>query len=167
MTTGFDPDSEQMIIGCRLSDFLADRRQQILEEWMDNVRADPAVPAADELNLGQLKDHVPQLLDDLNQTLCDAFNPEIKKHAAWRAATHGHIRWEQKYDISQLIREIANLRTVLIYHIAEFRDERVPNLGGRLGLFATVVVHSFLDRLIRNSIEQFLATSQTIKHPDR
>lgn len=155
------PSPEQRIVGCALSNYLADRRQRIIADWIASVQSDTAVPAADELTLTQLKDHVPQILEDLSRTLEDAFNQEIKDRAAWRAATHGQIRWEQRYDISQLIREIGDLRTVLIYHLAEFHDERIPNFNGRLGLFAMVVLHSFFDRVTRISVEQFVANNQT------
>ncbi len=156
------PSPEQQIIGCKLSNFLSDRRQAIVAEWMVAIRQDAAVPAADDLTLAQLKDHVPQILDDLNATLCDAFNQEVEERTAWRAATHGQIRWEQRYDIPQLIREIADLRTILIYHLAEFNDDRVSSFSGRLGVFSMVVVHAFFDRIIRISVEQFFATSRTI-----
>ena len=159
------PSPEQQIVGCHLSDFLSDRRQRIVTEWMEAVRLDPAVPAADELSLVQLQDHVPQILDDLNRSLSEALGPEIKERSAWRAATHAQLRWEQHYDISQLIREIADLRRVLIYHLAEFHDDRAPSFNGRLGVFAMVVVHSFCDRIIRIAVEQFLATSRTVQRP--
>jgi hypothetical protein len=123
------------------------------------------VPAADELTVAQLKDHIPQLLDDLSRTLEDAFNQEVKERTRWRAATHGHIRWEARYDISQLILEISDLRTVLIHHLAEFQDTRIPNFNGELGEFAMVVLHSFCDRLIQISVEQFIATSKTTQPP--
>ena len=164
MTTA-PPSPEQQIIGCSLANFLADRRQQIVTEWITSVRCDNAVPAADDLTLSQLKDHVPQILDDLNQTLCDAFNPQVKERAAWSAANHGYLRWQQHYDISQLIREFSSLRTVLIYHLAAFHDERTPNFNGQSGLFAMVVLHSFFDRLICYSVEQFVATSSVIQRP--
>jgi hypothetical protein len=165
MTPTPSPSPEQQIIGCSLSNFLSDRRQQILSEWIVSVRCDNAVPAADALSLNQLNDHVPQILDDLNQTLCDAFNPQIKERAAWSAANHGYLRWQQHYDISQLIREFASLRTVLIYHVAEFHDGHTPNSSGKCGLFAMVVLHSYFDRLIRYSVDQFVATSSVIKRP--
>jgi hypothetical protein len=115
--------------------------------------------------VSQLKDHIPQLLDDLCRTLEDAFNQEVKERARWRAATHGHIRWQERYDISQLIREISDLRIVLIHHFAEFQDARLPHFNGELGRFAMVVLHSFCDRLIRISVEQFIATTNTIQRP--
>ena len=156
-----NPSAEQQIVGCSLSNYLADRRQRNVSEWMASVLSDPAVPAADELTAAQLKDHIPEILDDLSRTLEDAFNQEVKDRAKWRAAIHGKIRWEQRFDISQLIRELSGLRTVLISHLAEFHDARVANFHGELGLFAMVVLHSFLDRLIRISVEQFIANSNT------
>jgi hypothetical protein len=155
-----NPSPEQRIVGCSLSNYLADRRQRIVSEWMASVRSDPAVPAADELTVTQLKDHIPQILDDLSRTLEDALNQEVKERARWRAATHGHIRWEERYEISQLILEISDLRTVLIHHLAEFQDTRIPNFNGELGQFAMVVLHSFCDRLIQISVEQFIAASK-------
>ena len=159
------PSPEQKIIGCALSNFLADRRPKILSQWMTQVLRDQGVPAADNLTPTQLQDHIPQILDDLNNTLNDAFNVEIKARAAWRAATHGQIRWQQEYDISQLIREIGDLRTILIYNLAEYHEERVPKFNGEAGLFAMIVVHSFFDRLIRISVEQFVASSRVIQRP--
>jgi len=161
------PSPEQQIVGCGLSNFLADRRQQIISEWMIGIRNDDHVPATDGLTVSQLKDHIPQLLDELNLTLTDAFSQEVKNRTAWQAARHGNIRWHQNYDVAQLIREIAALRTVLTYRLAEFQDEHMPNSYGKNGLFAMVVVHSFFDRVIRLSVEQFLATSQTIKRADQ
>ena len=165
MMTPPSPSPEQQIIGCSLSNFLADRRQRILTEWVSSVRCDNAVPAANDLTLNQLKDHLPQILDELNQTLCDAFNPQIKERAAWSAANHGYLRWQQHYNISQLIREFATLRTVLIYHVAEFHDAQTPNFNGKSGLFAMVVLHTYFDRLIRYSVDQFVGTSTVIKRP--
>ena len=154
------PSPEQRIVGCSLSNFLSDRRDQIVSQWMKRVLSDKALPVADELTLMQLKDHVPQILDDLSRTLDDALNQEIKAHAAWRAAIHGSIRWKQNYDVAQLIREISDLRTVLIYHLAEFHDERSPTVNGERGVFAMVVLHTFFDRLIRISVERMVTASK-------
>lgn len=154
------PSPEQQIVGCSLSNYLADRRNQIVAEWMKAVLCDPSVPAADELTLSQLRDHVPQILDELNSTLEDAFNLEVRQRAEWRASTHGLARWEQSYNLAQLIREIGDLRTVLIHHLAEFHDERMAHFPGRIGVFANVVLHSYFDRLICGSVEQFLAASK-------
>ena len=157
----FQPSPEQQIVGCSLSNYLADRRQQILSEWTERVLLDKHVPAANVQPITQLEDHIPQILDDLTRTLEDAFNQKVKDQAAWRAAIHGQIRWQQNYDVSQVIREISDLRLVLINHLAEFNNKRMPDLNGEPGLFAMVVLHSFFDRLISISVDRFIASSQT------
>ncbi|HTH50175.1 MAG TPA: RsbRD N-terminal domain-containing protein [Candidatus Limnocylindria bacterium] len=160
-----EPSPEQQIIGCSLSNFLADRRHQILSEWLVGIQENDRLPATDQLTLSQLRDHVPEILDDLNRTLNDAFDHQTKEHSARFAAYHGHMRWEQRYDIAQLIREIGALRMVLIHHLVEFQEVRAPESAGKPGLFAMVVVHTFFDRMIRLSVEQFLATSKVVQHP--
>ena len=159
------PSPQQKIVSCGLSNFLADRRQRIISEWMNFVLRDVKVPAADDLTYKQLQDHMPQILDELNNTLNDAFDLEVKERLAWRAKFHSQIRWQQDYDISQLIREIGDLRTVLIRHLSDYHEDRVPNFNGEAGLFAMIVVHSFFDRLIRISVEEFLAFSRAIQKP--
>jgi hypothetical protein len=159
------PTPEQKIVVCALSNFLADRRPQIISQWMAQVLRDREVPAADDLTLTQLKDHIPQILEDLNHTLNDAFDLEIKTRATWRAAAHGQVRWEQDYDIAQLISEIGDLRCILISHLSEYHEERDHKLNGEAGVFAMIVVHSFLDFLIRISVDQFIAFSQIVQKP--
>lgn len=154
------PSPEQQMLGCSLSNFLADRRQQIISQWVEAVLRDRKVPAAEELTPNQLKDHIPQILDDLNRTLDDAMNQEIKARAAWRASIHGSIRWQQNYNISQLVEEISDLRAVLIFHLAEFHDNRTPTFSGENGVFAMIVLHTFFDRLIRISLEQLISVAK-------
>jgi hypothetical protein len=153
------PIASQESIGVSLAQFIADRHDRIVSEWEEAVRRDQAVPIADELTHHQLRNHIPKILSGLSQTLCDASNQELAQDTAYDAAMHGQIRWEQHYDISQLLREIGHLRVTLIHHLTEFH-EQTPDFCGASGLFATVVVHSYFDRLIRVSVEQFLAAGE-------
>ncbi len=161
-----DPSPEQQIVGCTLSNYLADRRARIISQWMEEVLRDEAAPASHKLTRTQLKDHIPEILNDLSATLEDALNREIKAHAARRAGIHGSVRWQQNYDISQLVSEISSLRAVLICHLAEFHDERISKFNGEAGVFAMVVLHTFFDRLIRISVERFLSSQQAERTAD-
>jgi hypothetical protein len=161
------PSPEQKIIGCSLSNYLADRRRQILDEWIARVLRDKDVPAANQQSLVQLEDHIPQILDDLSRALDEAFSQQIKDRIAWRAGIHGRIRWQQNYNMPQIIREISDLRTVLICHLAEFNDKRMPDLNGELGVFATVVLHSFFDLLILFAVDQYHASAKNFSPPEK
>jgi hypothetical protein len=156
------PNSDKESIGVQLADFISKRHKRILSEWEAAVRRDQTVPAADRLTRGQLTDHIPDVLIGLSLTLCEGYNQELAQDVAYSAEMHGQIRWQQDYDVSQLLREIGHLRTTLIHQLIEFQ-KHMPDLGGAPGMFATVIVHSFLDRLMRGSVEEFVAITERTK----
>jgi len=156
------PTPDQQRVAARLADFIAERRERILAEWEDAVRRDETIPISDELTRGQLRDHIPQIIAGLSQMLCQAFNQELIQDTSYEAAIHAHLRFKEHADVSQLLREIAHLRATLIYHMAAFQ-EHTEGSSGALGLFGMVVVHAYLDRIMRVSVEQFLASAEHSK----
>jgi len=161
VTPPAEPTPNQQSIGELLAAFLSDRREQIISDCITSVERDEKLKASDTLNPSQLRDHLPQLLDNLSKTLCDAFSKDLKDQAAWTAATHGHIRWEERYDVSQLLREFAHLRSSLIHYLVEFQAHNEST--GSSWLFAATVVHRFLDDAVRISVEELLATDKRSK----
>ena len=159
------PGAKKESIGVQLADFISKRHQQILSEWEEAVRRDQTVPSADKLTRRQLTDHIPELLTSLSLTLCEAYDQELARDITYTAAMHGQIRWQQDYDISELLREIGHLRTVLIHQLIEFQTN-TPGLGDAPREVATVIVHSYLDKLMRRSVEQFVAISERAKQKE-
>ena len=133
-----------------------------MSEWSDRVQRDPKQPSADSLNEIQLRDHLPMLLDNLNQRLGDVSNEELKERADSLAALHGNIRWKEDYDIGEIVQEFAVLRSTIIPHLIEFQ-ENSPDIGGASLQFALIVLHRFFDDAIRESIEQFMALNERSK----
>jgi len=158
-------DSNKESVGVQLADLIAKNHKRILLGWEEAVRRDQTVPAADKLTRGQLTDHIPEILTGLSLTLCEAYDKELAQDVAYTAAMHGQIRWQQDYDASQLLREIGHLRTTLIHRLIEFQ-EQIPDFRGAPGVFATVIVHSYLDRLMRGSVEQFIAIRERTKRKE-
>jgi hypothetical protein len=96
--------------------------------------------------------------------LCDASSEELKQEAAWTAAMHGQIRWQEAYNLSEILREIALLRSIMIPHLVEFH-ERHPEFTGARSMFSMSVTHGFLDDTMRSSVEQFLAMQERFEKP--
>ena len=149
-------------MGARLAAFLAKHRDKIIEEWTASLKRDHKVESSKKVNPSELKDHLPQLLDQLAQTLTKLPNCDIPEEAAWTAASHGDIRWKQQFDVSEVLREFAHLREMLIYHFVEFQ-RRNPEFNGAFCLLETIVLHRFLDETMRISVEQYLATGKRSK----
>ncbi len=123
------------------------------------VHRDKKIETSEDLTYVQLKDHLPRLLDNLSDRLCNASSNELKQEAAYTAATHGDIRWKEGYDVSELIREFADLRSTIIPHLIQFQEHH-SEFGGASRLFAQNIVHRFLDNAIRVSVEQFIVTQE-------
>ena len=81
MTTPAIPNPSEQSIGVLLSVFLSDRREQITSEWIMAVHRDKKIETSEDLTHVQLKDHLPRLLDNLSDTLCNAFSNELKQEA--------------------------------------------------------------------------------------
>ena len=152
------PTPNQQSIGTQLAVFLSERRDQIVSDCMAAIERDEKVPTSDTLNRTQLRDDLPQILDNLAMVLNDAFNQDLKQEAAWTAAYHGHLRWKEHYDISELLREFAHLRSILVRYLVEFQG--LHQAIGASWLFAAAVVHRYLDDAIRSSVEQYLAITE-------
>ena len=154
------PDEES--IGRELASFISERHEPIVLDWEKAVRRDQTIPSADKLTHRQLTDHIPELLTSISLTLSEEYDQKLAKDINYTASMHGQIRWQQGYDISELLREIGHLRTVLIQELRKFQRRR-PDFSDAPGEVATIIVHSYLDKLMRRSIEQFLALSERAK----
>ena len=146
-------------IGAELASFLSARGDAITAECVAAFEHDPLIPISDNLTLVQLKDHLPSLFGNLNDTLQDAFDQNRKKEATETATKHGEHRWSEGYDLSELLREFAHVRTAFIAHLLEF-EECHPDFGAAAKLFAQVTLHRFFDDAVRHSVEQFRAEQQ-------
>jgi signal transduction histidine kinase/ActR/RegA family two-component response regulator len=105
-----------------LADHLDARSKEILAVWKAAVASDGDVPAARRLSHPELLDHIPALLDRLAERLrghpADASGP---------AAAHGRLRWQQGYDIAEVVAELGHLRDGL--RRATFQWARNRSLG--------------------------------------
>ena len=166
MTTLESPTPNQDNIGARLAAFLTEHRDKIIKEWTAALKRDHKLENAKMVSPSELKDHLPGLLDQLAQILADAPNRDINEKAAWIAASHGDIRWKQQFDVSEVLREFAHLREVLIYHLVEFQRHN-PEFIGALSLLEMIVLHRYLDETMRISVEHYLAAKTRSKRLPR
>jgi len=145
------PDS----VNGRLAKSLDSQRNDIINEWLDKVRKDPAIPT-DSLTLAQVRDHIPQLIDDLTGTL-DRYGSEVVADKAERdGEEHGAARWEQGFELPEMLRELMHLRSILINRLGIFESNN-EDFGMVARLFVTTTLHQFLDRMGINATEQFMA----------
>jgi signal transduction histidine kinase len=110
-----------------IADELAARRPAILLAWRKAARADSGQTTGRSLSVGQLLDHIPEILDAFELQLrsrrngADARAAEASKKM--EEVKHGLHRWQQGYRLKELISECGHLQACLFDELALIADD--------------------------------------------
>lgn len=148
------PEAHPESVNGRLANNLDTHRAEIMEEWLNRVGKDPLIPT-ESLTLEQVRDHLPQLFDDLTETLRRYGDENVAEQAEKDGEEHGAARWRQGFQLTEMLREIMHLRAILIRRLGLFEENNL-DFGVVARLFVTTTLHGFLDRMGINATEQFL-----------
>ncbi len=110
-----------------LADHLRDRRDALMLEWHHAVKGDPDLTQGESLPRVELFDHIPALLKAFEERLRHAAEP-AETTALEPASAHGLQRWQQGYDLREVIRELGQLNRCVILELDRFA-------GAQKGLF--------------------------------
>ncbi len=158
------PEAHPDSVNGRFADYLATKKEAILAEWIHRVRHDAAIVPAESLNTLALEDHLPQLLDDLTNTLRRYHSEAVAGQAEKDAEAHGVTRLRQGYELPELLRELKHLRAVLIFHLRTFEDINSDD-GMAARLFISTTLHEFLDEMAIDGVEEYIVAQ--LSQPDR
>lgn len=143
-----------------LADYLCAVREAITERWIKAVCADALIPTSDNLTFHQLVDHMPVLFDDLATRLREGNITGAVPQATQDAKIHGHHRWQQGYDVTELLRDIAAARRIILLSaFADFAAQH-PAFTGDVKAAAKRIIHEFFENLVVNSVAQYVADQQ-------
>jgi signal transduction histidine kinase len=102
-----------------LADHLRDRRDALMLEWHHAVRRDPDLNQGESLPRSELFDHIPALLKAFEERLRHTTDP-VQPAAVEPASAHGLQRWQQGYDLREVIRELGQLNRCVIMELDRF-----------------------------------------------
>jgi signal transduction histidine kinase len=146
--------------------FILENWQRITRHWVTTVDRSPEVPASDDLTYRQLVDHLPELCHELGSILKRPDVPAIRDQATRDAGAHGRKRWQQGYNLAQLIREICLIRNdVIDVWLEVFERECNPFDREARGLICKMVQRFFDDLIIESTVQfasEQIAEAQTI-----
>ena len=145
------PDS----VNARFANHLALQKEAIIADWLERVRGDPAIIPTESLNTVALKNHLPQIFDDLTDTLRRYGSETVAEQAVRDAEEHGATRLRQGYELPEMLRELKQLRAVLIREVRAFEDMN-PDDGMAARLFISTTLHAFLDEMAIDATEEYL-----------
>lgn len=126
-----DPPLEQL---SALASALLARRELILERWRAVGDAGPDRSIAASLSRAQFNDHIPAVLDCFAHTVQEVpgvHDPIADAIQTQRVCEHGMQRWQQGYQLRELIREWGHLQMCVNEELEEYAANH-PTLDPRV-----------------------------------
>lgn len=154
--------TRQSIRNTCLATYLDNAKESIITEWVGRVRADPAISATDILNTTAVKNHLPEMFNDLTASLRNEDSGIPDNNSGKDAAEHGAARMMQGYELSEMLREIKHLRVILILHLRLFEEQYSDN-SMPVRLHTSTSLHTFLDQLMIDATEEFLWAKMSLQ----
>jgi signal transduction histidine kinase len=99
-----------------LVEHLADRQSFIGEQVVFAIRSSDEIPASKRLTDQQLIDHFPQLFGDLIEYFLTEADPGARTRTIEAALKHGMTRWQQGYELVEVIRELGIVHRSIMEH---------------------------------------------------
>jgi two-component system CheB/CheR fusion protein len=136
-----------------LANHLDEHADAIIAIWRETIARNGDVPDAERLSDAEFIDHVPKILERVVDRLRGyggATAVEGKKH--------GQHRWQQGYDIAEIVNEFSHLRTALTratYEFARRHDWTSHDVEG-----VCEAIHDVIDEATADSVHQFQEDSR-------
>ena len=103
-----------------LSDYLATRRDSILQAWSAAVDGDAKQTTASSLTRSQFNDHIPHILDAFERRLRAGDHGRSPQDGKTDEIKHGVTRWQQGYRLQELMHEWGHLQVCLLVELDAF-----------------------------------------------
>jgi hypothetical protein len=107
----------------------------------------------------EIMDHVPAIFDAIIQALRQPRNEAAMEQIQETSTQHLVVRWQESYNLSAVLHEIALFRTEFIYQLCLF-EETHPEFGMTQRLFASATIHRILDHVMSDSTGKFLKLAE-------
>ena len=130
----------------RMAAALRARKGSVLRRWENAVKK--LLPHADSLTLCQLRDHLPQILDQTVEALGASHGSPLNELVEM-TRSHGTMRFHQQFNVQELIVEYRVLRRILI-------EEINRGLGGKLKVGQVIVLNMGVDTALQHGVMAFI-----------
>jgi hypothetical protein len=135
-----------------ISRLLKNGQETIVRAWTEKVASDRRVNSDARLSYIQLIDHVPQIVEELRRALSD---PYADPRALEEGKEHGRQRWQQGYELKEVVRELTLLRATLMEFLEQYRAALPSQKPEQLTRFYHRI-NGFMDEEIYKTVEAYL-----------
>ena len=135
-----------------ISRLLKNGSEAIVRAWTEKVISDKRVQSDAQLSYMQLIDHVPQIVEELQHALASG---SLLTEMPVKGTAHGRVRWQQGYELKEVIRELMLLRATLMEFIDTYRGAlRSQTVDDLSRSYRHITV--FMDEELYKTVEAYL-----------
>lgn len=136
------------------ADLIERNIENLVEEWMIAVRADESIISSDDLSEGGLRDHVPQVLEEICEILRTEQKPNVFNTR--EARVNAYTRYCQNYRAQDLAAEISLLRMILLDCLSKSLQYSETKFELQDYFTATRLINLYLDEEMRYGFSIFV-----------
>jgi len=135
-----------------LGQALAEKREAIIQDWLNAVQLDPNIESVQKLSTYEaVRNSLPKVLQQL--AFCLSKNKTSRyDQLENKSENHGYVRADQGYDIAEIVREYSLLRQILI---SKLEPDLLTSSSGQV-LEAIKTIDDLLDSVIATSLESYI-----------
>lgn len=139
-----------------ISRLLRNGQETIVRTWTEKVSADRRINSDERLSYLQLVDHIPQIVEELQDALNDRRD---EPPMLTQGREHGRQRWRQGYELKEVVRELTLLRVTLVEFIELYRGALPARAPEDLS-HSFHRINIFIDDEIYRTVEAYLDASR-------
>lgn len=138
-----------------LADYFSSYERTIIDAWIQAVKSDPEIPSAQKLTPVELSDHLPILFDDLIDCLQTSAPEAARERVRQEARRHGDQRWNQGYELIELLRELGTVHRLLLRRGLYGFLKQHPEFSAE-GDDARDLINQFFEDVTTGSVEEYV-----------
>jgi hypothetical protein len=139
-----------------ISRLLKSGSETIVQKWTEKVTSDKRIISDAKLSYVQLIDHVPEILEELRVALG---NEPPANFMLKEGREHGRQRWQQGYQLKEIVRELTLLRATLLEFIDTYRGALSIHTPEQISK-SYRQINGFMDEELYKTVEAYLEAPQ-------
>jgi hypothetical protein len=129
------------------ADLIQTHKEDIINAWVDAVRADQRIQSEGELTEYALRNHVPAIIDEICDLMRDGQTPQASNTR--EARVHTYMRYKQGYRGRELACELSQLRMAILNVVTDSLTE--AGVGVKSFIQLSKIIHTYIDEEMRHA----------------
>lgn len=137
-----------------IASLIHNQKQELIDRWIEAVRADSRIDSDEGLSTPELKDHMPALLDQICDLLRKGEVPEVRNSHEARASIY--MRILQGFKGRDVVRELSLFRIILLDALMNIFVEPSASITETSRHEADLIINLYIDEAMRYAISAYV-----------